>query len=170
MGCAACRTRYLVFWLSVVYVQASLVQATATVPIKSQLQGLFRGAPDSVLACPADGSVLASDVSVVGSQLRKYMTSAAGVRYPVRDYADLLVSSAQTRGLTSEELVDELVEAWSSRTQTQMFRTPLLAYVYERGWRQNFRNAGFPGIELEYRFWGPSGEIIFFISGRTLIY
>jgi len=154
------------------------VQAvSAAAPIKSQLQGFFRGAPDSVLACPADGSPLSSDASVVGSQCRRFKVSAAGVRYPVSDsYADLLASSAQKRGLTAEELRDELFEAWSSRTQTQMFRTPFLAFVYERGWRQQFQAAGFPGIEKEYAevldFFSPAdgGVVVDMSCGSGLMY
>ena len=34
--------------------------------------------------------------------------------------------------------------------QTQFFRTPAMAFLYERGWRQNFNAAGFPGIEKEF--------------------
>jgi 2-polyprenyl-3-methyl-5-hydroxy-6-metoxy-1,4-benzoquinol methylase len=29
-------------------------------------------------------------------------------------------------------------------------RQPLVSFVYERGWRQNFAGAGFPGAEKEY--------------------
>ena len=34
--------------------------------------------------------------------------------------------------------------------QTQFFRTPAMAFLYERGWRQNFNAAGFPGIDKEF--------------------
>ncbi|GBF96312.1 hypothetical protein Rsub_09107 [Raphidocelis subcapitata] len=33
---------------------------------------------------------------------------------------------------------------------TELFRQPLISFVYERGWRQNFAGAGFPGPEREY--------------------
>jgi SAM-dependent methyltransferase len=39
---------------------------------------------------------------------------------------------------------------WASRTQTQLFRTPIVPFLYERGWRDNFKRAGFPGIDAEY--------------------
>jgi SAM-dependent methyltransferase len=43
--------------------------------------------------------------------------------------------------------------------QTDFFRNPVIAFVYERGWRQGFANAGFPGIDKEFLllkdFWGP---------------
>ncbi|OAY70659.1 uncharacterized methyltransferase At1g78140, chloroplastic [Ananas comosus] len=33
---------------------------------------------------------------------------------------------------------------------TELFRTPLVSYLYERGWRQNFVWGGFPGPEKEF--------------------
>lgn len=35
---------------------------------------------------------------------------------------------------------------------TQIFRSPLVTFVYERGWRQNFAWAGFPGADVEFRY------------------
>jgi DNA-directed RNA polymerase subunit RPC12/RpoP len=32
----------------------------------------------------------------------------------------------------------------------ELFRTPVVSYLYERGWRESFKQAGFPGIEKEY--------------------
>ncbi|OMO93822.1 Methyltransferase type 11 [Corchorus capsularis] len=33
---------------------------------------------------------------------------------------------------------------------TELFRTPLVSFLYERGWRQNFIFGGFPGPEKEF--------------------
>ncbi|GAQ80477.1 S-adenosyl-L-methionine-dependent methyltransferases superfamily protein [Klebsormidium nitens] len=33
---------------------------------------------------------------------------------------------------------------------TQIFRNPLVSFVYERGWRQGFAQAGFPGVDQEF--------------------
>ncbi|KAJ6709488.1 METHYLTRANSFERASE [Salix koriyanagi] len=33
---------------------------------------------------------------------------------------------------------------------TELFRTPLISFLYERGWRQNFVWGGFPGAEEEF--------------------
>ena len=45
---------------------------------------------------------------------------------------------------------------------SRFFQNPLLSTIYERGYRQNFQNAGFPGPELESKeaidFFAPSGE------------
>jgi len=32
----------------------------------------------------------------------------------------------------------------------ELFRTPVLSFLYERGWRDGFKQAGFPGIEKEF--------------------
>ena len=36
------------------------------------------------------------------------------------------------------------------RVGSRLFQSPLLPFVYERGYRQNFENAGFPGPDKEY--------------------
>ncbi len=33
---------------------------------------------------------------------------------------------------------------------TELFRSPLISFAYERGWRQGFALAGFPGVDKEY--------------------
>ncbi|XVF36729.1 hypothetical protein REPUB_Repub19eG0083100 [Reevesia pubescens] len=33
---------------------------------------------------------------------------------------------------------------------TEFFRTPVISFLYERGWRQNFIFGGFPGLEKEF--------------------
>ncbi|GAB2216152.1 hypothetical protein Droror1_Dr00023921 [Drosera rotundifolia] len=35
--------------------------------------------------------------------------------------------------------------------QTELFRSPFVSFLYERGWRQNFRRSGFPGLEDEFK-------------------
>jgi len=32
----------------------------------------------------------------------------------------------------------------------ELFRTPMVSWMYERGWRNSFKQAGFPGIEREF--------------------
>jgi len=38
----------------------------------------------------------------------------------------------------------------SNGAGTTTFQNPLVGFVYERGWRQSFRNAGFPGPDREF--------------------
>jgi hypothetical protein len=148
---------------------------------KQRLQDLFGKAADDVLVCPADGSALRAEVSIYGSTRRESRVSESGMRYPVnRDYVDLLASSgkkAEGGGITPAQFADELRDAFATRTQTQMFRSPVLGFLYERGWRQNFNNAGFPGIEKEFAeasdFFSPvaSGGVVVDMScGSGLMY
>jgi hypothetical protein len=112
----------------------------------------FNGAEDPVLACPTEKTPLRSGLSSLGVETRRWLENEQGVRYPVNMlYNDLLPSSADSGSrLTPDALRQELIDAWSSRTQTGLFRSPFTAFLYERGWRQGFANAGFPGIEKEY--------------------
>nr|CAB3468542.1 unnamed protein product [Digitaria exilis] len=34
--------------------------------------------------------------------------------------------------------------------RTELFRSPLVSFLYERGWRQNFNRSGFPGLDEEW--------------------
>ncbi|KAK7292005.1 hypothetical protein RIF29_07613 [Crotalaria pallida] len=34
--------------------------------------------------------------------------------------------------------------------RTELFRSPLVSFLYERGWRQNFNRSGFPGHDEEF--------------------
>ncbi|KAF9679718.1 hypothetical protein SADUNF_Sadunf06G0043600 [Salix dunnii] len=35
--------------------------------------------------------------------------------------------------------------------RTELFRNPLVSFLYERGWRQNFNQSGFPGPDEEFK-------------------
>ena len=136
---------------------AGLLLGLARPAAKQRLTGLFGAdgaSADPVLACPRDGSALFPERAIYGRTRREARVSAGGVRYPVADgeYVDLLASSGRGDGdgITPGRLAEEVREAFATRTQTQMFRTPVLGFLYERGWRQQFRAAGFPGIEKEY--------------------
>ena len=88
---------------------------------------------------------------MLGSEQRSRKLSESGVRYPVNAlYADLLPSAGRSSPLSFAELGQELQDAWESRVQTSLFRSPLTAFLYERGWREGFKNAGFPGIDAEF--------------------
>ncbi|KAH7299826.1 hypothetical protein KP509_24G031500 [Ceratopteris richardii] len=58
---------------------------------------------------------------------------------------------------TREVFLDLTVTAGSNEYQevppigTELFRNPLVSFVYERGWRQNFATAGFPGPDEEVK-------------------
>jgi ubiquinone/menaquinone biosynthesis C-methylase UbiE len=58
---------------------------------------------------------------------------------------------------TRDVYIDLTVTAGSSEYDeyrpltTELFRSPLVSFVYERGWRQNFASGGFPGPDEEFR-------------------
>ncbi|KAG0500384.1 hypothetical protein HPP92_000456, partial [Vanilla planifolia] len=35
--------------------------------------------------------------------------------------------------------------------RTELFRSPVVSFLYERGWRQNFWSSGFPGLDEEFK-------------------
>ncbi|KAK1322864.1 putative methyltransferase [Acorus calamus] len=38
----------------------------------------------------------------------------------------------------------------SKPARTELFRSPFVSFIYERGWRQNFNLSGFPGPDEEF--------------------
>lgn len=97
-----------------------------------------------VLACPicykplirkGPSGLNMSSVSRSGFQCEKCKKA-----YSSRDvYLDLTV----TAGSSEYEEYRPL--------RTELFRSPLVSFVYERGWRQNFGRRGFPGPDEEFR-------------------
>nr|XP_016448789.1 PREDICTED: uncharacterized methyltransferase At2g41040, chloroplastic-like [Nicotiana tabacum] len=39
----------------------------------------------------------------------------------------------------------------SKPARTELFRSPVVSFLYERGWRQNFNLSGFPGPDEEVK-------------------
>ncbi|GLC56003.1 hypothetical protein PLESTB_001054000 [Pleodorina starrii] len=52
--------------------------------------------------------------------------------------------------LTLTSGVQQKVYRQRSWGGTELFRNPLVSFAYERGWRQGFAWAGFPGVDKEY--------------------
>jgi SAM-dependent methyltransferase len=131
---------------------------------KVQVKQLFgqTAALDPVLADPASKQPLRSEARVLGGVRRAYRVAADGTKFPVNAvYADLTPNSGRAAP-TLEEFRDEVADVLRTRVQTGLFRSPLTAFLYERGWRQNFKAAGFPGIEVEYdevrAFFAPAAD------------
>ncbi|XP_048318273.2 uncharacterized methyltransferase At2g41040, chloroplastic-like isoform X2 [Ziziphus jujuba] len=49
-------------------------------------------------------------------------------------------------------------------TRTELFRSPLVSFLYERGWRQNFSQGGFPGPDEEDYFKSVEGGVLVDVS------
>ncbi|TVT97224.1 hypothetical protein EJB05_57532 [Eragrostis curvula] len=75
---------------------------------------------------------------LLGASASPAAVSAGAPDEAVADYWDLTVAV----GLT--EYSESMPAA------TELFRTPLISFIYERGWRQNFIWGGFPGLEREF--------------------
>jgi ubiquinone/menaquinone biosynthesis C-methylase UbiE len=58
-----------------------------------------------------------------------------------KDFADLTLMSAGAAGRYTEG---------PRPSSTSLFQNPAISWVYERGWRQSFSWAGFPGADIEY--------------------
>jgi len=105
---------------------------------------------DPVLACPKTKTALLREATVLGSIRTDVLTNrVTGARYPVNEiYVDLTPQREGPLGFS--ELASELLsqDVWSM--QTGVFRTPAMAFIYERGWRQNFNAMGFPGPDKEF--------------------
>ena len=141
--------RTVVLSLAIAATAAAL--STATAAPKQSLRSLFTRGSDAVLVDPVEKVPLVSETTVIGGQVRSRYVAPSGAAYAVKQrYVDLLPSSGRAAPLSIDELQAELLDAWESRTQTQLFRSPLTSFLYERGWRDGFKNAGFPGIEKEY--------------------
>jgi hypothetical protein len=122
------------------------------------------GQPTSPYACPQCGSP---------TDLDDKLCSNCGAPFEVKDgFVDLTPES--TKVLKSNPVQTEtspIAEVLSGLRQNpfvtsilassglqfagapirqELFRTPLVSFLYERGWRQGFASAGFPGIEKEY--------------------
>jgi SAM-dependent methyltransferase len=121
---------------------------------KTRLGDIVGTRPDATLVDPTSKSVLQRQVTVIGSTARQVLVSSSGEKYPVRRvgrdtvYADLLPRETVDLGKLGSQIADELFSVLS--VQTGLFRGPLVPFLYERGWRQQFKNAGFPGIDKEF--------------------
>ncbi|CAM9328793.1 unnamed protein product [Ectocarpus sp. 13 AM-2016] len=127
--------------------------------IKSALLGVFgesvkdgdegQATPgDPILACPSTLGDLTDGVRSYGgvgpgSLLVAYKSSnkRPGVKYPIgTEFVDFAEPLKPTWSLSRGEAVKE-----------GTFQTPLVSWLYERGWRQGFSANGFPGIDEEFR-------------------
>ncbi|CAH9136102.1 unnamed protein product [Cuscuta epithymum] len=50
--------------------------------------------------------------------------------------------------------------------RTELFRSPLVSFLYERGWRQNFALTGFPGPDQEFQM---AQEYLRVVQGGVLV-
>uniref|UniRef100_A0ACD5Y6L6 Uncharacterized protein n=1 Tax=Avena sativa TaxID=4498 RepID=A0ACD5Y6L6_AVESA len=96
----------------------------------------------SKLACPACYYPLVSSIdrhsAPAKSDSSLECSPCKAVYCKKDDYWDLTVSVGSAEYSESMPAI------------TQLFRTRLVSFLYERGWRQKFRWGGFPGLEREF--------------------
>uniref|UniRef100_A0A453PCZ7 Uncharacterized protein n=4 Tax=Aegilops tauschii subsp. strangulata TaxID=200361 RepID=A0A453PCZ7_AEGTS len=95
----------------------------------------------SKLACPICYYPLVSSIdhqSAPSKSDSSLECSTCKKLYSKDDYWDLTVAVGST------EYSETMPAA------TELFRTQLVSFLYERGWRQNFIWGGFPGLEKEF--------------------
>lgn len=117
---------------------------TAPGSAKESLLSIFKGAPDPVLACPISREPLVVASRFLGGARNRALSSASGASYSSNAlFADLVAASPASASPPQ-------ARSRAERVQTDTFRSPFVAFLYERGWRQNFDNSGFPGIDAEF--------------------
>ena len=127
-----------------------LAASAAALQPKAQLKSLFGArSVDAVLACPATKAQLRLEVSTIGDTTREALVCGEN-RYRVSNevYFDLVTATGRSTTIGIDALREEIFSVFSM--QTGIFRTPAMAFLYERGWRQNFDAMGFPGIDAEF--------------------
>lgn len=133
--------------------------------------GVFDSAPEGIPTAPEDPSTpvqttvtapLACPVSLKPLDQRGFAPES-GLQYAKEDGVWNLTIGAAVNAKTSsgpvsitdlarsflpKELKGLLPE--SSYIGTSTFETPQVAFAYERGWRDSFKRAGFPGVNEEF--------------------
>eukprot|EP00466_Bigelowiella_natans_P018625 jgi/Bigna1/90470/estExt_fgenesh1_pg.C_710052 len=100
---------------------------------------------------PASGTLIAAS-GVASSQDKPTATNdqmQSQLPFDIYAVADTIEKVSQGRVRTGE-LLREGYSGDSMGLGTSTFRNPIVSQIYERGWRQSFARAGFPGPEKEF--------------------
>ncbi|KAK8505192.1 hypothetical protein V6N13_026061 [Hibiscus sabdariffa] len=124
-------------------VSSNAIVETQPRPSGPVVEGKEESGDDNVFACPicydplnrAGNSPLCVG-STSGSKLQ--CNTCKKAYFGNETHLDLVASSGFKK-------YDE-----SMPLATEIFRTPMISFLYERGWRQNFKFGGFPGPEKEF--------------------
>lgn len=71
--------------------------------------------------------------------------------FPCSKCKRTFTSSRGVPDLTLTSGIDPGVYQPTSFAGQDIFRNPLVSFIYERGWRQGFKSAGFPGADEEFK-------------------
>lgn len=119
----------------------------------------------SLFQCPSCGASLGGgggagaeedvDAAAPATEALPQACGACGARFPRRTgYVDLTATSgsmnvSSSQSLSPFALSSGLASTVGAPLRQAIFQLPPVAYAYERGWRDNFRRAGFPGPAME---------------------
>eukprot|EP00303_Exanthemachrysis_gayraliae_P008895 CAMPEP_0206017090 /NCGR_PEP_ID=MMETSP1464-20131121/24222_1 /ASSEMBLY_ACC=CAM_ASM_001124 /TAXON_ID=119497 /ORGANISM="Exanthemachrysis gayraliae, Strain RCC1523" /LENGTH=324 /DNA_ID=CAMNT_0053390921 /DNA_START=35 /DNA_END=1009 /DNA_ORIENTATION=- len=121
---------------------------------KSRLIDAFRAKADSVLVGPVTGGDLRRSVTSIGGLQDVVYTEGVGADMKVYrsngDYVDLIPSPSGF-SLSVSDVVESVTQSLNpTQLGRELFRSPYVSFLYERGWRQQFQANGFPGIDKEF--------------------
>lgn len=115
--------------------------ASSTIDDKQALLQIFDGVSvdGNIYACPESLQPLSIYTRLYGLFTEKYFSEGKfGARYAINsEYADLVAPIGSK-------------DQSSTKIGQTFFQNPLVSFAYERGYRQNFAAAGFPGIDKEF--------------------
>lgn len=134
--------------LSSKLIKSVSLKSSAKDELISELDGITE--ESTIYACPKTLNDLKLKKRYYAfSEESYYEENDEGLKYSIKKtpfgdtYIDLTIEEEQSRPLwelTQNEIVGQ-----------NFFQNPFISGIYERGYRQNFQNAGFPGIEKEYK-------------------
>ena len=124
-------------------------------PPKARLRALLAPVRDELFCDPVTKVPLERTVRLDGAP--PVYRGGAGRVYATRDgYLDLVAerrSPASARELASG-VVDSVkataAKSPAERVRMDTFQSPLVSFLYERGWRDSFKASGFPGVADEF--------------------
>ena len=99
---------------------------------------------DDIYVCPVSLAPLTRCERYIGIlKLTYFQNPVSGVKYEITPkYSDLTIKDETEKPLWKQSFK----EIFNSR----FFQTSFISSIYERGYRQNFKNFGFPGVEKEF--------------------
>ena len=128
------------------------LDAGSNASAKDKLLGLLSpsvGGEFTGLIDPYTRAPLVEKVRYFGLVQERFLSETGSGATNIRKYAIRPLSYID---LTIQEEVGKPLWEISDRERisSRLFQNPIMSSFYERGYRQNFQNAGFPGIDKEY--------------------
>ena len=133
-------------WLECATTTTALAPAAAP---KARLRSLLAPVEDDLFCDPVTKAPLARTVRLDGNgAVRTVLRGGDGAYGEKRGgYVDLVAAPPRT---AARAVRDALARSPAARVREDTFRSPVVSFLYERGWRESFRRSGFPGVAAEF--------------------